>query len=93
MYDFLLAPDEQTIKKEAREFTRNEISSDFLRQMYKDEIAYPREFVEKLAAKNLRGIRFPEKWGGGGRGINPDESERCFTDEDMWEAHDSGKKN
>ncbi len=68
MYDFLLTPDEQAIKKEAREFTQNEISSDFLRQMDKDEIAYPREFVEKLAAKNLRGIRFPEKWGG--RGMN-----------------------
>lgn len=65
MYDFLLTPDKQAIKKEAREFTQNEISSDFVRQMDKDEISYPREFVEKLAAKNLRGIRFPEKWGGG----------------------------
>lgn len=65
MYDFLLTPDEQTVKKEARDFTRNKVNSDFLRRMDKDEITYPREeFVEKLAAEKLLGIRFPEKWGG-----------------------------
>ena len=64
MYDFLLTPEEQELKKEVREFAREEISSDFLRKMDKDEIVYPREFIEKLAAKNLRGIRFPKKYGG-----------------------------
>ena len=48
MYDFMLTPEEQELKKETREFVRNEISSDFLRKMDKDEITYPREFVEKL---------------------------------------------
>ncbi|MCD6586236.1 MAG: acyl-CoA dehydrogenase family protein, partial [Desulfobacteraceae bacterium] len=66
MYDFLLTPEEQELKKEVREFAREEISSDFLRKMDKDEIIYPREFVEKLAAKNLLGIRFPKKYGGRG---------------------------
>lgn len=64
MYDFLLTPEEQELKKEVREFAREEVTSDFLRKMDKDEIVYPREFVEKLAAKNLRGIRFPKKYGG-----------------------------
>ncbi len=64
MYDFMLTPEEQAVKKETREFVRNEISSDFLRKMDKDEIVYPREFVEKLAAKNLFGMRFPKKYGG-----------------------------
>lgn len=64
MYDFMLTPEEQAVKKETREFVRNEISSDFLRKMDKDEIVYPREFVEKLAAKKLFGIRFPKKYGG-----------------------------
>ena len=64
MYDFLLTPEEQELKKKVREFAREEISSDFLRKMDKDEIVYPREFIEKLAAKNLRGIRFPKKYGG-----------------------------
>ncbi len=64
MYDFMLRPEEQSLKAEARQFVREEISSDFLRQMDKDKITYPREFVEKLAARNLRGIRFPQKYGG-----------------------------
>jgi len=66
MYDFLLKPEERAARDEARKLVREEISSDFLRKMDKDEITYPREFVEKLAARNLRGIRFPKKWGGRG---------------------------
>jgi acyl-CoA dehydrogenase len=64
MYDFLLTPEEQALRNEARDFVRSEITSDFLRKMDKDEIIYPREFVEKLAERNLRGIRFPKRYGG-----------------------------
>ncbi|MBI4961960.1 MAG: acyl-CoA/acyl-ACP dehydrogenase [Desulfomonile tiedjei] len=64
MYDFLLSPEEQTLKQEVREFVRTQITSDFLRKMDKDEITYPRGFVEKLAERNFRGIRFPKKYGG-----------------------------
>ena len=64
MYDFMLTPAEQAVKKEAREFVNTQISSQFLREMDKDEIVYPREFVEQVARKNLRAIRFPEKYGG-----------------------------
>ncbi len=63
MYDFLLTPEEQELKTEARRFAREEITSDFLRKMDNDDITYPREFVEKLAARGLRGIRFPKKYG------------------------------
>ena len=68
MYDFLLTPDQRDLKREARQFVREEITGDFLRQMDRDEIKYPREFVEKLAGRGLRGIRFPQKYGG--RGLN-----------------------
>lgn len=64
MYDFLLTPEEQALKKQVRQFVREDITSDFLRRMDRDEIQYPREFVEKLADLNLRGIRFPKKYGG-----------------------------
>ena len=64
MYDFMLTPEEQALKKEVRAFVRDEIESDFLRRMDKNEITYPREFVEKLAARGLFGIRFPEVYGG-----------------------------
>ncbi len=66
MYDFLLNPEERAVRDEARRFVREEVTSEFLRQMDRDEIPYPREFVEKLAKRNLRGIRFPEPYGGRG---------------------------
>jgi acyl-CoA dehydrogenase len=68
MYDFLLKPKERAVRNEARKFVKEEVSSDFLRKLDNDEITYPREFVEKLAAYNLRGIRFPKKYGGRGLG-------------------------
>ncbi len=64
MYDFMLTPEEQELKKEVRAFVREEIESDFLRKMDKNEIIYPREFVEKLAERKLFGVRFPEEYGG-----------------------------
>ena len=66
MYDFLLKPNERAVRDEARKFVREQVSSDFLRKLDNDEITYPREFVESLAAYNLRGIRFPKKYGGRG---------------------------
>jgi len=64
MYDFMLSPKEQELKIEVRRFVREEITSEFLRKMDNNEITYPREFVQKLAEKGLRGIRFPKKYGG-----------------------------
>ena len=46
MYDFMLTPEEQAVKKEARDFASTQISSRFLRKMDKDEIVSPREFVD-----------------------------------------------
>jgi acyl-CoA dehydrogenase len=64
MYDFMLTPEERELKDEVRQFVREEITGDFLRKMDRDEITYPREFVERLAERGLRGIRFPKKYGG-----------------------------
>lgn len=66
MYDFILTDEERAFRDEVREFTRKEVTPDFLREMDKDEIDYPREFVEKLAKHNLIGSRFPKEWGGRG---------------------------
>jgi acyl-CoA dehydrogenase len=66
MYDFMLTPEECELKKEVRQFVFEEITPDFLRKMDNDEIKYPREFVVKLAERKLRGIRFPQKYGGRG---------------------------
>jgi alkylation response protein AidB-like acyl-CoA dehydrogenase len=66
MYDFLLKPEERAVRDQTRKFVRERVTSDFLRQLDRDEIVYPREFVEDLARHNLRGIRFPKKYGGRG---------------------------
>ena len=66
MYDFLLKPEEREVRDEVKKLVRDEISSDFLRKMDKDEVTYPRDFVERLAAFNLLGVRFPKKYGGRG---------------------------
>jgi alkylation response protein AidB-like acyl-CoA dehydrogenase len=66
MYDFMLTPQERELKKEARRFVRDEITTEYLRQMDADAITYPRDFVEKAAARGLLGIRFPKKYGGRG---------------------------
>ncbi len=66
MYDFLLKPEERAVRDEVRDFVRAEVSSDFLRRMDRDEIIYPRDFVESLAKRNLLGIRFPKDLGGRG---------------------------
>jgi alkylation response protein AidB-like acyl-CoA dehydrogenase len=66
MYDFLLKPEEQEVRDEVKTLVRDEVSSDFLRKLDKDEVNYPRDFVERLAASNLLGVRFPKKYGGRG---------------------------
>jgi acyl-CoA dehydrogenase len=66
MYDFLLEPEERAVRDEVRKFVRDEVSSDFLRRMDNDDIIYPREFVERLAARKLLGLRFPPEYGGRG---------------------------
>lgn len=65
-YPSLLNEEEKTLQQEVRKFVREEVDPDFIRALDRDEITYPREYVEKLAAQNLLGLRFDPKWGGRG---------------------------
>ena len=65
-YDTMMTDQEKAIQQEVRQFVRDEVSPELLRAMDKDEIDYPREYVQKLAQKNLLGLRFDRKWGGRG---------------------------
>ncbi len=64
MYDFMFTQEVRELRDEVRQFVREEISSEFLRRMDNNEVVYPHEFVKKLSRQNLRGIRFPKKYGG-----------------------------
>ena len=56
-YPMLMTDEEKNIQKEVREFVRDEVPHDLVRALDHDEIRYPREFVEKLAARHLLGLR------------------------------------
>ena len=65
-YQPLMTEAERALQQEVRKFVRDEVSHDFIRALDRDEIQYPREYVENLAAHNLLGLRFDPKWGGRG---------------------------
>ena len=65
-YPSLLNDKEKALQQEVRKFVREEVAPDFIRALDRDEIKYPREYVEKLAAHNLLGLRFDPQWGGRG---------------------------
>ena len=65
-YQPLMTEEERALQLEVRKFVRDEVSHDFIRALDRDEIQYPREYVENLAAHNLLGLRFDPKWGGRG---------------------------
>ncbi len=65
-YDVLMTHEDRSIRQEVRQFVRDEVSPDLVRAMDREEIKYPREFVQKLASRNLLGLRFDPKWGGRG---------------------------
>jgi alkylation response protein AidB-like acyl-CoA dehydrogenase len=66
LQDVLLSDEEKALKQEVREFVKNEVSSELIKQMDKDEITYPRDYVKALGARNLLGLRFPKEYGGRG---------------------------
>jgi len=65
-YQALMTEEERALQQEVRKFVRDEVSHDFIRALDRDEIQYPREYVENLAAHNLLGLRFDPRWGGRG---------------------------
>jgi len=68
MSDFILTIEQRNLRDEARTFAREEVPRQLLLDMDADKVRYPREYVQKLAARRLLGLRFPQEWGG--RGLN-----------------------
>jgi acyl-CoA dehydrogenase len=66
MYDFLLSEGEKKLQEEVRKFVREKVPSSLIRAMDADQVKYPKEYVESLAAQNLLGLRFSKEWGGRG---------------------------
>jgi acyl-CoA dehydrogenase len=66
MADFVLTPEQCHLRDEARSFVRQKVSRQLLLDMDAEQIRYPRQYIEDLAAQNLLGLRFPVQWGGRG---------------------------
>ncbi len=66
MLDCLMTPAEKRLREEVRAFVKDDVDKQLLRDMDEDKVRYPREFLEKAAARGLLGLRFPEKYGGRG---------------------------
>lgn len=66
MLDCLMNNEEKSLRDEVRAFVKDDVDKQLLRDMDEDKVRYPREFLEKAAARNLLGLRFPEKYGGRG---------------------------
>jgi len=68
MFDFLLNEEEKALKNEVRDFVKNDVPSQMVRDMDLSIIETGRPFVEMAGKKNLLGLRFPKQYGG--RGMN-----------------------
>ena len=68
MFDFLLNEEEKALQNEVREFVKNDIPSQMVRDMDLSIIETGRPFIEMAGKKNLLGLRFPKQYGG--RGMN-----------------------
>ncbi len=66
MLDCMMSVEEKKLREEVRAFVKEDIDKQLLRDMDEDKIRYPREFLEKAAARKLLGLRFPVEYGGRG---------------------------
>ena len=65
MHEALLTKEGIALRDEARAFVRS-VPHDLVKRMDRDEVTYPREFVEEAARHRLLGLRFPADVGGRG---------------------------
>ncbi|MEW5785432.1 MAG: acyl-CoA dehydrogenase family protein [Bacillota bacterium] len=66
MLDCILSAEEKELKAAVRDFVKNDVDKQLLRDMDEDKVRYPRGYLEKAAARGLLGLRFPKEYGGRG---------------------------
>jgi acyl-CoA dehydrogenase len=68
VHEHLLTAEQKALRDEVRDFVREDVPRQLLLDMDADKVRYPREYVEKAAARRLLGLRFPKEYGGRGLG-------------------------
>lgn len=66
MLDAFLTEEQRSLQLEAREFVKEDVDRQLILDMDADKVRYPRDFLEKAAARRLLGLRFPLRYGGRG---------------------------
>jgi len=64
----LLTDQQRKLRDEARAFVREDVPRQLILDMDAGQVTYPREFLERAAARRLLGLRFPQEYGGRGLG-------------------------
>ncbi len=65
MFDFMLTKEQLKFRDEVRDFVKW-VPRQLILDMDKDEIKFPKEFLQEAGRRNLMGCRYPRRWGGRG---------------------------
>jgi len=68
MIEALLTDGQRQLRDEARVFVREDVPRQLILDMDAGKVTYPRQFLERAAARKLLGLRFPPEYGGRGLG-------------------------
>ena len=66
MIEALLTREHAQLRDEMRAFVREDVPRQLILDMDAGKVTYPRQYLERAAARNLLGLRFPPEWGGRG---------------------------
>jgi hypothetical protein len=66
MIKALLTDGQRQLRDEARAFVREDVPRQLILDMDAGKVTYPREYLERAAARKLLGLRFPVEYGGRG---------------------------
>ena len=66
MIEALLTESQRKLRDEVRAFVREDVPRQLILDMDAGKVTYPREYLERAAARKLLGMRFPPEWGGRG---------------------------
>ncbi len=65
MLEHVLTPEQRGLVEEARDLVRA-IPRELILAMDRDEVSFPRSFLEEAGRRNLLGVRYPKRMGGRG---------------------------
>ncbi len=68
MQDTVVKKTREDLREEVRAFVRDDVPRQLVLDMDAERLIYPREYLEKAAARRLLGLRFPKEYGGSGLG-------------------------